>query len=150
MSGTGLLDEPTQSAIPVLTPPERPEFKPETVQPLPRVTARIETVAPGKKGERLILTVDGVEMTFIGRVYGLKKGREVRSSPAETRDSHIRLQNGSSQIFFAIKGESSMKNGVPWQHGFTLRNNGVGVPPTFLTEGEIRKWDLQANNKRPD
>jgi hypothetical protein len=105
----------------------------------PRITATIETITKGKKGERLTLSQDGIDTRFIGRVYGLKPGTVVRSSPAETRDSHVVLITTPNTIFFAVKGADTTYNGIAWDRGFTLRNNGIGKLPTFLTQGVVRK-----------
>lgn len=125
-----------------------PKDKEPRVDDHPRITATIETIKKGKKGERIILNIDGKDIIHTGRVYGLKPGTVIRSAPAETRDSLILLIAKHNHIFFAIRGEDTVNNGLLWHHGFALVNNGLGMLPTYLVRGVVN-LDSQRERKTP-
>jgi hypothetical protein len=115
--------------------------------------ARIEGIEKGKKGERIILdegTRDALP-PLIGRVYTPRKGVEVWSLPAESRDAEVSLETDGVQIFFAVKNMNVTANGVPWFWGYALqKGENRGDPLTVIAAGYTRKWDIQRNNRRPD
>lgn len=82
-----------------------------------------------------------------GRFYTLKPEHEIRTTPAETRDSSPIGTTEEEQLFFAVDGQDRVHNGVHWTWGFWLRKRG-GQKAEFIDKGYIRTRDLRVQKRR--
>ncbi len=102
-------------------------------------TIRIEQLKSKKKQRIIINEGTRDQIVQVGRVYGLREGIIIRSAPAERRDSHIAYESKPGDGFFKVDGRDASENGVAYFNGFVFHNNGIGVLPSFIAKGVVRK-----------